>query len=86
MGPSADAHREAEYSVATEKCETLAGFAKTACMASAQSRFGKNSPQLCLACATGPGLQPSSSAISSIRRATSPSFSPLSMAVLRSFS
>lgn len=32
---------DAEYKVETEKCDTYAGDAKTACMASAKSRFGK---------------------------------------------
>jgi hypothetical protein len=33
--------RDADYKVAAEKCESMAGDAKTACMADAKSRFGK---------------------------------------------
>jgi len=33
--------RDADYKVATEKCDSLAGDAKASCMASAKSRFGK---------------------------------------------
>ena len=33
--------RDADYKVATEKCDALAGDAKTACIASAKSTFGK---------------------------------------------
>ena len=33
--------RDADYKVAAEKCESLAGDAKAACMADAKSRFGK---------------------------------------------
>lgn len=32
---------DADYKVATEKCETLAGDAKTSCVASAKAKFGK---------------------------------------------
>lgn len=35
------AKRDADYKVATEKCDALAGEAKTSCMASAKSAFGK---------------------------------------------
>ena len=34
--------RDAEYKVAIEKCDALAGQAKTDCGASAKARFGKN--------------------------------------------
>ncbi len=34
--------REAEYNLAKEKCEALAGDNKTACMAGARARYGKN--------------------------------------------
>ncbi len=34
--------RDADYKLATEKCESLAGDAKTACMASAKKSFGKS--------------------------------------------
>lgn len=33
--------READYKVAAEKCESLSGDARSACMAAARSRFGK---------------------------------------------
>ena len=33
--------READYKVAAEKCESLSGDARSACMATAKSRFGK---------------------------------------------
>jgi len=33
--------REAEYKVAIEKCDALAGPAKDACVSSAKSRYGK---------------------------------------------
>ena len=33
--------RDAEYKVATEKCETLAGDAKSACVSAAKARFNK---------------------------------------------
>ena len=33
---------DADYKVATEKCDVLAGDAKASCMASAKSKFGKN--------------------------------------------
>lgn len=36
-----DARRDADYKVAAEKCEALAGDAKSACMADAKARFGK---------------------------------------------
>ena len=34
--------RDAEYKVAIEKCDALAGAAKDSCVASAKSRYGKN--------------------------------------------
>jgi len=34
--------REAEYKVAIEKCDTLAGPAKDACVSNAKAQFGKN--------------------------------------------
>jgi hypothetical protein len=34
--------RDADYKVATEKCEALAGDAKTGCMNDAKARFGKS--------------------------------------------
>lgn len=34
--------RDAEYKVAAEKCESLAGEAKTTCMSAAKSKYGKN--------------------------------------------
>jgi len=34
--------REAEYKVAAEKCDALAGDAKTTCMTAAKARFGKS--------------------------------------------
>jgi hypothetical protein len=34
--------RDADYKVAAEKCEALAGDAKTACMSAAKSKFGKS--------------------------------------------
>ncbi|MDP1900818.1 MAG: hypothetical protein Q8K96_10240 [Rubrivivax sp.] len=36
------AKRDADYKVAAEKCEALAGDAKSACTASAKARYGKN--------------------------------------------
>lgn len=33
--------READYKVATEKCDSLAGDAKTSCMSAAKAEFGK---------------------------------------------
>ena len=33
--------READYKVAAEKCESLSGDARSACMATAKSRYGK---------------------------------------------
>ncbi len=39
---SAHSKMDAEYKVAAEKCESLAGDAKTSCMSSAKARFGKN--------------------------------------------
>jgi len=48
MMKSTDAHmdaskdkREANYKVATEKCDALAGDPKTACMADAKTKYGK---------------------------------------------
>ena len=39
---AAQAKRDADYKVAIEKCDAMAGDAKTACVASAKSTFGKN--------------------------------------------
>lgn len=36
-----DTKRDADYSVATEKCDALAGDAKTSCVAAAKAKFGK---------------------------------------------
>lgn len=38
---SDDAKRNADYSVAAEKCDALSGDANTSCIAAAKSRFGK---------------------------------------------
>lgn len=38
---AADAIRDADYKVAAEKCDALAGDAKGACVAAAKSQFGK---------------------------------------------
>ena len=38
---AADAKRDADYKVATEKCEAFAGDAKSACIESAKLQFGK---------------------------------------------
>ena len=37
-----DDKRDAEYKVAAEKCDALAGDAKSGCMSAAKSKFGKN--------------------------------------------
>jgi hypothetical protein len=37
----ADDKRDADYKVATEKCDALAGDAKSSCIASAKAKFGK---------------------------------------------
>lgn len=37
-----DAKRDADYKVAAEKCDALAGDAKSACVASAKATFGKS--------------------------------------------
>ena len=37
----ADDKRDADYKVATEKCDAMAGNAKSSCMASAKAKFGK---------------------------------------------
>lgn len=37
-----DAKRDADYKVAAEKCDALAGDAKSACIASAKATFGKS--------------------------------------------
>lgn len=37
-----EAKRDADYKVATEKCEALAGDAKEACMASAKTMYGRS--------------------------------------------
>ena len=34
--------RDADYKVAVEKCDALAGDAKAACVAAAKTKFGKN--------------------------------------------
>ena len=34
--------RDADYKVAAEKCDALAGDAKSGCMSAAKSKFGKN--------------------------------------------
>ena len=39
---AADDKRDAEYKVATEKCDSLAGDAKSACVSAAKTHFGKN--------------------------------------------
>ncbi len=39
---AADTKRDADYKVAAEKCDALAGDAKSSCVAAAKSRFGKN--------------------------------------------
>ena len=39
---AADARRDADYKVAAQKCEVLAGDAKTACMNTAKAQFGKS--------------------------------------------
>jgi hypothetical protein len=39
---SADDKRDADYQVATQKCQALAGSAKDSCMASAKLQFGKS--------------------------------------------
>lgn len=36
-----DAARDADYKVATEKCDALAGDARTSCVAAAKAKFGK---------------------------------------------
>ena len=40
-GEAKDDKRDANYKVAAEKCDTLAGDAKNACMEQAKSRYGK---------------------------------------------
>lgn len=39
---AADDRRDADYRVATEKCDTLAGDAKAACISAAKARFNKS--------------------------------------------
>jgi hypothetical protein len=39
---AAEKKRDADYKVAKERCETLAGSAKDACQASAKARFNVN--------------------------------------------
>jgi len=39
---AADDKRDADYKVAIEKCDALAGDAKAACVTAAKARFGKN--------------------------------------------
>ena len=36
-----DDNRDADYNVATEKCESLTGDAKAACMSQAKMKYGK---------------------------------------------
>ena len=38
---AADAKRDADYKVAAEKCDALAGDAKAGCIANAKARFGQ---------------------------------------------
>ncbi|SEB26419.1 hypothetical protein [Variovorax sp. YR216] len=39
---AADEKRDADYKVAVEKCDAMAGDAKGNCIAAAKQRFGKN--------------------------------------------
>jgi hypothetical protein len=39
---AADVKRDADYKVAIEKCDSLAGDAKSACVTAAKAKFGKN--------------------------------------------
>jgi len=39
---AADDRRDADYKIATEKCDSLAGDAKSACVSAAKARFGKS--------------------------------------------
>lgn len=39
---ASDDKRDASYKVASEKCDALAGDAKSACMSTAKAKFGKN--------------------------------------------
>lgn len=39
---AADVRRDADYKVAAQKCDALAGDAKTACLTSAKAQFGKS--------------------------------------------
>jgi len=34
--------RDADYKIATEKCDSLAGDAKSACISAAKSKYGKS--------------------------------------------
>ena len=42
QGDAADAKRDADYQLATEKCEALAGDAKSACVATSKTTYGKS--------------------------------------------
>ena len=39
---AAEDKRDADYKVATEKCDSLAGEAKSACVSAAKARFNKS--------------------------------------------
>lgn len=39
---AADEKRDADYKVAIEKCDALAGDAKTGCVTAAKAKFGKD--------------------------------------------
>jgi hypothetical protein len=39
---AADDKRDAEYKVAVEKCDALAGDAKNSCVAAAKAKYGKS--------------------------------------------
>ncbi len=39
---AADDKRDADYKIATQKCDSLAGDAKSACVSAAKARFGKS--------------------------------------------
>jgi hypothetical protein len=39
---AADDKRDADYKVAAEKCDALAGDAKAACLSAAKAKFGKS--------------------------------------------
>ena len=42
IGDASSEHAEADYKVAREKCDSLAGDAKDSCIAQAKSRYGQN--------------------------------------------